>query len=63
MNVSDFIAQFRKGGVRQVLGKDYLGMTVGDALKAAKANGDSQARKMLIDGRFDANSNYKGKIC
>ncbi|WP_457029317.1 polymorphic toxin-type HINT domain-containing protein [Kitasatospora sp. P5_F3] len=63
MTVSDFIAKFRKGGVKQKLGNDYLGMTIEDALKAAKADGDSQARKMLVDGRFDINSNYKGKIC
>jgi hypothetical protein len=35
-------------------------MTVGGALNLAKADGDSQARKMLIDGRFDIGSNYEG---
>ncbi|MFD0522586.1 RHS repeat-associated core domain-containing protein [Paractinoplanes durhamensis] len=63
MKVTDFIAKYRKGGVRSVIGKDYMEMTVGDALKTAKSSHDSQARKMLVDGRFAINSNYRGKIC
>jgi hypothetical protein len=47
MKASDWIAKYRKGSIKSVLG-DVGDKTIGEIFDAA----NSQTRKMLIDGRF-----------
>jgi len=46
--VSEFVAKFRLGSVRQELDTGVLSMTVEQALQM----GSSKIRKLLTDGRF-----------
>jgi hypothetical protein len=48
MTVEDFIGRFRLASIRSVFPREFLGMSVRDAL----LNGGSTVRKLLTDGRF-----------
>jgi hypothetical protein len=51
MKVDDFIREFRKAEIRQVVGTDIREGTIADLLKRNDAAANT-AKKLLVDGRF-----------